>query len=159
MTKRFNPVSLRNLDQTTHGLSGTPTYRSWQMMRRRASGFNPRWYSGVTVCDRWQSFENFLADMGVRPAGKTIDRIDNSKGYEPGNCRWATASEQQSNKRSNVILELNGKRQCVDHWAKELGIPKARIHKRIDLGWPTERILSNKLFHENKGRRKQGATA
>ena len=153
--KRYNPVSLLNLDQTTHGMYGTPTYKSWQAMRGRVqTPSKAKWYAGVKVCDRWMVFENFYADMGERPTGTTLDRIDNANGYEPGNCRWATVIQQQSNKRSNVMLELNGKRQCVAHWARELGIPKPRIHNRIKRGWPVEKILSTAMFHEQKGRRK-----
>lgn len=91
-----------------HGMYGTPTYKSWAHMKERCA--NPdcrqfKWYGakGISVCARWLQFNNFFTDMGVRPNGTTLDRIDSTRGYEPGNCRWATSKEQQRN-HSNVIL-------------------------------------------------------
>src|SRR5258708_26967434 len=91
-------------------MTGRPTYRSWAMMRARCQDANAdqyRFYGalGIRVCDRWQSFENFFADMGVRPPGMTIDRIDGSKNYEPGNCRWLSHAEQCRNRKNNIIVE------------------------------------------------------
>ena len=86
-----------------HGMRNTPTYHTWLAMRARCNNPNSDEFhryggKGITVCARWQeSFEAFLADMGERPSGKTIDRIENAKGYEPGNCRWATPREQRMN--------------------------------------------------------------
>jgi hypothetical protein len=108
-----------------------------------------RWYSGIAVCERWKKFENFYSDMGNRPVGTSLDRIDGTKGYEPGNCRWATNKQQQVNKRTTVWLEFNGKRQCLKHWAIELGIGRACLQDRIKRGWSVERALSTK-----DGRRK-----
>jgi hypothetical protein len=87
-----------------HSRPRTPIYRVWCGMiarcHRPGSGSYPRYGGrGITVCERWQTFENFLADMGERPAGKSIDRINNDSNYEPGNCRWATPKEQRANRR------------------------------------------------------------
>ena len=87
-----------------HGMHDTRTYRSWESMQARCT--NPKmikylYYGGrgIKVCERWRSFSNFLADMGERPIGRTIDRTNNDGNYEPGNCRWATPKEQSANQR------------------------------------------------------------
>src|SRR5690606_34075946 len=91
----------------------SPTYKTWMMMRTRCNnpnydGFAEYGGRGIRVCDRWESFENFLADMGERPGGMSIDRIDPDGGYSPDNCRWASHLEQVKNRRPKLVREING---------------------------------------------------
>src|SRR5438876_10103127 len=94
----------------------TRTYRVWNNMIIRckypyADNYERYGGRGITVCKRWQTFANFLADMGVCPPGKTLDRLDNSRGYSPANCRWATALEQGANQRNNKRIMFGGRTQ------------------------------------------------
>jgi hypothetical protein len=90
---------------------------------------------GIKVCQRWSdSFENFLADMGIRPTGTTIERIDNNGDYTPENCRWAPEAEQARNRRSTIMIERDGVTKCVKDWCEELGLNVDRIYGRIRRG-------------------------
>jgi len=100
---------------------------------------------GITVCDRWESFENFLADMGERPDGMTLDRYPNVNGnYEPGNCRWATTKQQANNVRRSVILSFNGRSMTASEWGEEIGLCPKLIRQRIKSGWTAEQALTIK---------------
>ena len=94
---------------------------------------------GIAVCERWNSFENFLADMGDRPNGTTLDRIDVNGNYEPSNCRWATSAEQAGNKRSSILLDYGGEQVCLEHLAKRLGLAPQTLDRRIKAGWPPDK--------------------
>lgn len=105
---------------------------------------------GIKVCDRWQSFACFLEDMGERPPGKTIERVDSDKDYELDNCIWADHTSQANNTNRNHFLTFNGKTLTVSQWAREpeikqLGITKAVIHRRFALGWSVEQCLTEPL--------------
>ncbi len=97
----------------THGLKGSGTYSSWAAMKQRCLNIHNKDYpiwgqKGITVCDRWLRFENFLEDMGIRPEGTTLDRIDGTGNYEPTNCRWATRQTQQRNRRTAMKWYVHG---------------------------------------------------
>lgn len=126
--------------RATHGHSRvgkmTLTYRSWMLMNRRCNNQNAKEYYmyggvGVSVCQRWTSFENFLADMGERQIGTTLDRIDGALGYSPENCRWATPSEQSMNRKSTRWIEHEGRRLCLKDWARVLGVHRETISRRL----------------------------
>lgn len=104
----------------THGRSNCDLYHIWQYIIQRCTnpkntGYRRYGGRGIKVCDRWlESFENFLADVGERPSPKhSLDRIDNDKGYESGNCRWATRYQQHRNRATNRFVEVGGRRMCV----------------------------------------------
>lgn len=140
LRRELSAASIR-ARSTTHGMTDTPTYRSWRAMINRCT--NPKtddWHNyggrGIQVCERWiNSFENFLADMGERPAGKSIERVDNEWHYEPGNCVWATPIAQGRNRRTNVISlstaarirEMRGRGVTGYRIAKQLGITQSIV--------------------------------
>ena len=123
---------------STHAMSSTITYKSWQAMKDRCLCTGAFSYSryggrGITVCDRWKdSFENFYKDMGDRPSDKhSIDREDNDAGYSPTNCRWATSAEQANNKSTNRQLTYNGITMNLGQWAKKLNIDRTTLRDRL----------------------------
>lgn len=140
-------------------MSRSQLYGTWAMMRARCSNPDHKAYPdyggrGVTVCERWKSFENFIADMGERPAGMTLDRIDNDKGYSPENCRWATRKQQNNNSRKNRLLTHEGRTQTLSAWAGEAGLSRGALLKRLARGWTLAESLTVAATRNKPQRRK-----
>lgn len=119
------------------------TYKKWSEMKSRCYRKNATAYpnyggKGIKVDSRWHSFENFLSDMGECPAGFSLDRIDNSKGYEPGNCRWVTWTQQCRNRKSNLHITAFGKTQLLVEWSEELSLSYPMLQSRIARGMTPE---------------------
>jgi len=132
----------------SHGMSRAPIYALWHMMHQRCYDTKNHAYGryggrGVTVCDRWHTFENFFADMGDKPFGKSLERINNDGDYSPGNVMWADAKEQANNRRSNVVLEHAGKKQTMQQWCDELGLKIGTVWARLNVyGYSVEKSLT-----------------
>jgi hypothetical protein len=122
-----------------HGQSGSPEHRSWKAMRRRCSNPNTSdWKDyggkGIKVCDRWNDFRLFFQDMGPRPQGCTLDRIDSSKGYSPDNCRWSTSDVQSNNRRTNRKITIGSETLGLAQWCRKIGIKLVTVKRRIKAG-------------------------
>lgn len=123
-------------------MKGTRTYNLWQaMLARTRYGRKDYAGRGITVCDSWLKFENFYADMGEAPTGMSLDRIDNNGNYEPSNCRWATHTQQMNNRRNNVFIEWDGKKQTVRQWERDLGMKPTTLRSRLRNGWSLEKAM------------------
>jgi hypothetical protein len=147
---------------TTHGAASakTPEYRSWRNMLTR--GRNPNiaaapYYvlRGITVCPEWQAggdgrgFERFLAHIGPKPSAEmSVDRIENDRGYEPGNVRWATVEQQTQNTSGNHLIEFDGEMLPLSVAARRAGISRTMLKDRIRLGWPKERWFESRARAE-----------
>ena len=145
--KAVNVVRLR-----THGKRFTRTYRCWANMKTRAT--NPKstradryYHRGIKICERWMTFENFLADMGDCRSNKhTIERVNNDGNYEPSNCVWATNAQQQRNKMSNHLITFNGETMCITSMAEKYGLNPVAVYARIkQLGWDVERAMTTPI--------------
>ena len=144
-----------------HGMASSPEYHAYGHAKARCT--NPRHpafknYGGRGISFLYASFEEFFADVGPRPKGMTLDRIDNDQGYRPGNCRWSTVAEQRNNTRSNVILAAFGRTRNRTQWATEFKINVKTLADRIKSGWPVERALTAPPSR-NRRKRSRGRAA
>jgi len=136
--------------EVVYGDSKHPLYRLWRGMINRC--FNKRQLHyfryggrGITVCKRWLRFRSFVADMGPRPKGHSLDRIDNNATYSPDNCRWASSKQQAKHKRVSESAHLifwKDECQTLSEWARRLGIRPITLSKRFEAGWSIERAMT-----------------
>jgi hypothetical protein len=132
----------------THGKTKSRAFMSWSAMIQRcenpkAADFPRYGGAGVKISKEWrESFAVFFSDLGERPLGKTLDRIDGSLGYYKENCRWATPEEQNRNRKSNRLLVFLGETKCAKDWAHAVGLPTDTILKRLNNGWTIEETLT-----------------
>jgi hypothetical protein len=123
-------------------------YWVWADMKGRCSNENHKAYKnyggrGIKVCDRWMKFENFASDMGDRPEGGMLDRVDNNGDYEASNCKWSTRKEQNSNRRNCIYVTHSGENVTLAEYCRREGLKYRPIVKRIqDRGWPISAALS-----------------
>lgn len=149
-----------------------PLYCVWASMRNRC--FNPNYRQwndyggrGIEICERWDDFHVFVKDMGERPNGYTLDRIDNNRGYNPENCRWASRKQQQLNRRISVYVEIEGRKYRAIDLAHEVGVKTDTIVSRAKRGLPLKGVMSKvplrdisgfSLGGKANGRRQQAKT-
>ena len=124
----------------THGDSGSVEHLAWRNMLTRCYYDKCDHYGayggrGITVCNRWRSYENFLADLGRKPDGFTLERIDTNKSYEPSNCKWATWHDQHRNRRSNHNITINGETMILTDWCRRYGKNISTVSGRLSRGW------------------------
>ena len=146
--------------RTTHGMSKTPTYRSWHHAKERC--FNPNDANhaiygarGITMCEAWKSsFAAFLADMGAKPSGMSLDRIDVNGNYEPANCRWASNFVQSENKRKAVLWR--GIPASLSTVARDCEVPKGHLQVLVKLGMPLDGAIDYAKSYAAQGSKIQG---
>ena len=142
-----NPSNTRF--QSRHGRAGCgdETYLAWKQMNQRCKYVSHKSHKdyggrGITVCDRWDTFENFLADMGEKPKGMTLGRIDNDGNYSSDNCRWEDMRQQARNRRNNRIIEAFGEKRILVEWSERFGIKASTIANRLSRNIPPDVAIS-----------------
>ena len=148
--EQFTKMSRDRSSTTCDTSRDHPAYFSWVSMHTRCTNPNCKDWAryggrGIAVCDRWKVFENFLMDMGARPRGTSIDRIDNDGSYEPGNCRWADAKTQRNNACNVHIVEYKGESMSLSMLAETVGIKRNTLGKRLKRGMSVDQAVKTPL--------------
>lgn len=156
-------VSRRKATRHGNGAARANGYTSWVGMRNRCYCTTDKNYAqyggrGITVCDRWMDenngYLNFIADIGNRPTDKhSVERINVNGNYEPSNCKWATATEQNNNKSDNTFLTHKNETKTISQWAREMDIPHRTIRARIRYNWSVEDVLETPVYRDYIGRK------
>ena len=162
-----NEATVARLTTPGDGIGGcgpSNEYYTWSRMRSRCQNTNNPSYPdyggrGITVCERWMDFLNFRHDMGPRPPGTSIDRINNNGNYEPSNCRWASNSEQANNKRNNRLIIFNGETLTPAQWATKTGLNRNQIIGMLKIGWSIEETLTLPKVHRRASYRARFASS
>lgn len=140
----------------THGLRQSDEYRIWSHMKSRCSNPNTPYFDryggrGITVCERWQDFENFYRDMGPRPGPEySIERLDNDQGYDPFNCVWSLPADQARNRSTVRLFTHSGITDTMTGWAQRTGIPYLKLRRRLADGWTFERAIGAEELKDRK---------
>lgn len=148
---RDHPSRLKHGQSKRNESDATPTYMSWNGMitrcyRKAHHNYERYGGRGIKVCDRWRhSFGAFLEDMGARPTGLTLNRTDNDGDYEPGNCEWADAVEQATNRESTCLITVDGVVLSIAEWARRKGLKETTLARRLKHGWLPEEAIKTPL--------------
>ena len=141
-----------------------PLYRIWAAMRQRC--LNPKDHAfhhyggrGIFVCERWKDFWSFISDMGERPDGYWLDRVDNNGPYSPDNCRWASPKQQNRNRRDTIYVEFNGELVPLSDLADMHGVSPAAARGRLRNGYPMEVVLLPKVLPRGDAKKANAASA
>jgi len=131
---------------TTHGLSDRPEYAIWSGMKQRCNykkhkSFHRYGGRGIQVCPEWSDFAQFLEDMGDRPNGMTLDRIDSDGDYSKDNCKWSTSSDQMKNTSRTRKITSDGITLCIKDWAEKLGVSSQTLYQRVHRKWSDKEVL------------------
>ena len=149
--QRFKKYGDPNITTKYHGITKHPYYETWRNMKQRCSNKNRKDYKnyggkGVKVCNKWKNdFQQFCLDMGTRPDGYLLDRIDYNGNYEPKNCRWVSVAKSSRNKSTNNWIDFNGTTNTIGDWSKKLGGHKSLIRTRLKQGWSIEKAITTSV--------------